>query len=107
MPEKTQKELIHELIHKVDDSNVKLDTLTTSHYKLDGSVQEIITELKGTKFDPDKGLVPQVKRNKACIDKMKRQQAKREGVIATATIVFATFVSAFFSWLLFWKDNPS
>lgn len=104
MAEKTQKELIHELLDKVGDSNVKLDTLTGNHYKLAGSVQEIITELKGTEFDPDKGLVPQVKRNKASIDKMRRQQAKREGVIATATVVFATFASAFFSWLLFWKE---
>ena len=104
MAEKTQKELIHQLLDKVDDSNVKLDTLKKSHYDLTGSVNEIIVELKGTKFDPDKGLVPQVKRNKECIDKMKRQQAKREGVIATVTIVFATFVSAFFSWLLFGKE---
>ena len=105
MAEKTQKELIHELLSKVDDSNVKLDTLTGNHCELAGSVQEIITELKGTKFDPDKGLVPQVKRNKACIDKMKKQQAKREGTIVTATIAFATFITAFFNWLLFWRNG--
>lgn len=106
MPEKTQKELIHELIHKVDGSNVKLDKLTKNHYQLAGSVQEIITELKGTSFDPEKGMVAEVKRNgiaiekiNICIGKMKRGQARREGVVGTITVFFAAAVTIFLNWL--------
>lgn len=104
MADKTQKELIHELISKVDNSNIKLDTLTKNHYSLASSVNEIITELKGTSFDPEKGLVFQVKKNKDCISKIKKEQSKREGIIATATIVLAAGTTAFFNWMLFWKN---
>lgn len=106
MPEKTQKELIQQLLHKVDDSNVKLDTLKQNHYKLAGSVQEIITELKGTSFDPEKGMVAEVKRNgvaiekaNGCIGKMKRSQARREGIVGTITVFFAAAVTIFLNWL--------
>lgn len=106
MPEKTQKELIQQLLHKVDDSNVKLDTLKQNHYKLAGSVQEMITELKGTSFDPEKGMVAEVKRNgiaiekvNICIGKMKRGQARREGIVGTITVFFAAMVTFLLNWL--------
>ena len=112
MPDKTQKELIQELIYKVDDSNVKLDTLKTNHYGLVSSVKEIITELKGTSFDPEKGLVNEVKRNgddidklNNCISKIKRSQAKREGIIGTITVFVTASLTIFFNWVLYWKQN--
>lgn len=104
--EKTQKELIQQLLHKVDDSNTKLDNLKQNHYRLAGSVQEIITELKGTSFDPEKGMVAEVKRNgvaiekaNGCIGKMKRSQARREGIVGTITVFFAAAVTIFLNWL--------
>jgi len=57
--------------------------------------------LKGTEYDKENGgLVKEVHKNTACISHMKRNQAKRDGVIGTISAGIASVGTILINWFL-------
>ena len=98
-----------ELILKLDS---KINTINKKVSCLDNKIGEIRTELKGTEYDPEKGLVAHVNRNTKAVGNvyksmeiMKQKQAKREGIIGTLIVVLTPAFTFLINWLKYGRGN--
>ena len=86
MAESTQKEMLRTLIGKVDHVITKQDDMKTKQEDMELVVNDIKIELIGTKMDPERGIVPRLKKAEECLVEIKKKQYK----ITTVGVVVIT-----------------
>jgi len=77
----------------------KLEVNESTFIGLVEDVKEIKAVLKGDEYHPE-GMVHQVKKNTDCINKVKRDQAKREGIVGVIILFLAGAVTTIINLIL-------
>lgn len=110
--DKTNKELLQEVVHKVDqtiaittDLKSSYEDLKKSHYEQREIVTEIDHTLRGTKIERETGkggMAKQVQVNSQDINCIKKKQTR---IFAWGTVILTFLNICFFAFIAFWKSK--
>lgn len=96
---------ITELEGKVEDLQKSHNATARTNGEILNKLNTIEICLKGTEFDEEEGgLVKKVNQNSRCIERLKRNMAKRDGIIASVSGILAGAITVFLNWI-FNKSN--
>ena len=92
MAELTEREMLLQLIDKVDHISDKQDKMKVKQDDMDLRFNNVEIELCGTSLEPERGIVSRVRQNEKCIVKIKKEQFK----LYTWALVLVAAINAAF-----------